>query len=141
MGAWGIGIFENDTALDWLADFEYNDFRLIDRTLAGVGTMTTADSLDADEACEVLAAAECLAAAGGLPSANLPDVMTAWVTQNQPIQLRPQLVATAQSAVEHVLTHSELAELWQETDEWTQWQAIVTDLQARLAQISRGVDD
>jgi hypothetical protein len=141
MGTWGIGVFENDTALDWLADFEYHDLRLIDRTLAGVGNMTAADHLDADEASEVLAAAECVAAAGGFATPNLPDVVTDWVAQNQPIRLRAQLVAAAQTAVAHVFARSELNDLWQETDEWPQWQAIVTDLQARLAQVGGRNDD
>ena len=141
MGAWGIGAFENDTALDWLADFEYHDLRLIDRTLAGVGNMAAAEHLEADEASEVLAAAECVAAAAGFPSPNLPDIVVDWVAQNQPIRLRAQLVAAAQTAVTHVLTRSELNDLWQETDGGPQWQAIVTDLQARLAQVGGGDDD
>ena len=67
MGARAVGNFDNDAARDWLYDFGENDFRLIDRTLAGVAGMIAADELDAWEAQEVLVAAECVAAAAGFP--------------------------------------------------------------------------
>lgn len=135
MGAWGIGVFENDTALDWLADFMTNDFRLIDRTLAGVAAMQDVDFLDADEACEVLAAAECVAAAAGLPSADLLDEITDWVAVNQPIQVKPEYVRMAVTAVARVRTQSELQALWAETDEYLAWITAVADLQTRLQTI------
>ena len=135
MGVWGIGSFENDMALDWLYDFGANDFRLIDRTLAGVAAMMEADELDVDEACEVLAAAECVAAAGGHPAANLPDELTDWLEENRPFSLKPDYVAMAKSAVARVLYKSELKALWEESAEAVAWQAAVADLQQRLAQI------
>lgn len=135
MGTWGTGSFENDTAMDWLVDFEANDFRLIDRTLAGVAAMQAVDYLDADEACEVLAAAECVAAAAGFPAANLPDEIHNWVLANRPIQVKPDYVHMALTAVTRVRTHSELQELWAETDDYEAWNTAVADLQTRLHQI------
>ena len=136
MGAWGTGSFENDAALDWLYDFGENDFRLIDRTLAGVAGMVEADELDADEACEVLAAAECVSAAAGHPTKELPEEVQEWLDENSPIQVKPEFVTMAQKAVARVLTKSELRELWRESEEFGEWETAVTNLQTRLNQIN-----
>ena len=136
MGAWGIGSFENDTALDWLYDFGENDFRLIDRTLAGVAGMVAADELDADEASEVLAAAECVAAAAGYPLNNPPEELAEWLAENSPIQVKPDYIEMARKAVARVLADSELRELWLESGEFDGWETAVTNLQSRLNKIS-----
>lgn len=136
MGTWGIGAFENDTAVEWLYDFAANDFRLIDRTLAGVAAMQAVDDLDAEEACEVLAAAECVAAAAGFPIANLPAEVNDWVAENSPIQVKPLYVQMALTAVARVRSQSELKELWAETEEYGAWDTAVADLQSRLSQIN-----
>ena len=135
MGAWGPGNFENDAALDWLYDFGENDFRLIDRTLAGVAAMVEADELDADEASEVLAAAECVAAAAGFPPENPPQELAEWLAENSPIQVKPEFVTMARQSVARVLAKSELRELWLESDEFAAWETAVTNLQSRLNQI------
>lgn len=136
MGIWGVGNFENDLALDWLFDFGENDFRLIDRTLASVATMLATDDLDIDEASEVLAAAECIAAAGGFPLSEIPSELQEWLDANDPIVLKPDFVIMARKAVHRVHTHSELQKLWDETDEAEAWHTAVTDLQERLDKIS-----
>lgn len=135
MGAWGSGNFENDAAQDWLYDFGENDFRLIDRTLAGVAGMVEADYLDAEEACEVLAAAECVAAAAGYSPVNPPEELTEWLAENSPIQVKPEYVEMARQAVARVLKQSELRDLWLESEVFKEWETAVTDLQSRLNQI------
>lgn len=136
MGVWGVGSFDNDMALDWMFDFGENDFRLIDRTLAGVAAMLDTDDLTVDEASEVLAAAECVAAAGNYPTIELPDELQEWLNANNPITLKPDFVAMARKAVQRVKTRSELQALWDETDEAEAWHTAVADLQERLAKIS-----
>ncbi|MAT98566.1 MAG: hypothetical protein CL608_15600 [Anaerolineaceae bacterium] len=135
MGAWGPGNFENDAAQDWLYDFGENDFRLIDRTLAGVAAMMAVDELDADEASEVLAAAECVAAAAGFPPADPPQELAEWLAENSPMQVKPEYVEMARKAVARVLAKSELRELWLESDEFDAWETAVHNLQSRLSQI------
>ncbi len=135
MGAWGPGNFENDAALDWLYDFGENDFRLIDRTLAGVAAMQAVDELDADEASEVLAAAECVAAAAGFPPDDPPEELAEWLAENSPMPVKPEYVAMARKAVARVLAKSELRELWLESDEYGEWETAVANLQSRLNQI------
>ena len=135
MGAWGPGNFENDAALDWLYDFGENDFRLIDRTLAGVAAMQAVDELDADEASEVLAAAECVAAAAGFPPDDPPEELAEWLAENSPMPVTPEYVALGREAVARVLAKSELWELWLESDEYGEWETAVANLQSRLNQI------
>ena len=134
MGAWGPGHFDNDAARDWLYDFGENDFRLIDRTLAGVAAMVEADYLDADEASEVLAAAECVAAAAGFPMDDPPEELAEWLADNSPIQVKPAYIEMARKAVTRVLTQSELRDLWLGSEEFGEWETAVLDLQARLNQ-------
>ena len=134
MGAWGPGHFENDAALDWLYDFGENDFRLIDRTLSGVAAMVEADELDADEASEVLAAAECVAAAAGFPMDDPPEELAEWLADNSPIQVKPAYIEMARKAVTRVLTQSELRDEWLGSEEFGGWETAVRHLQARLNQ-------
>ena len=61
MGAWGTGIFDNDTACDWAYDLEgASDLSLIERALSKVLNVG-AEYLEATEAEEALAAAETIA--------------------------------------------------------------------------------
>ena len=136
MGTWGPGNFDNDAAQDWLYDFGENDFRLIDRTLAGVAAMIEADDLDAEEAQEVLAAAECVAAAAGFPPDNPPEELAEWLAENSPMRVKPEYIEMARKAVDRVLAKSELRELWLESDEYGEWETAVTNLQSRLDKIA-----
>ena len=135
MGTWGFGNFENDAAADWLYDFGENDFRLIDRTLAGVAAMLEVDELDAEEAQEVLVAAECVAAAAGLPPDDPPQELAEWLAENSPMRVKLEYVEMARQAVARVLTKSELRDLWLESDEFGAWETAVTNLQSRLNQV------
>ena len=135
MEIWGISAFENDAAQDWLADFGENDFRLIDRTLAGIAALLEVDELDAVEAGEVLAAAECVAAAAGVPATKIPDDLQHWLDANSPMQVKSEYVIMAQKAVARVLANSELKEIWQQTEHFQVWKTAVSDLQSRLENI------
>ncbi|MCA9899184.1 MAG: DUF4259 domain-containing protein [Ardenticatenaceae bacterium] len=134
MGARAVGNFDNDAARDWLYDFGENDFRLIDRTLAGVAGMIAADELDAWEAQEVLVAAECVAAAAGFPPNHPPRELADWLAENSPILVKPEFIEMAQKAVNRVLSQSELRDEWLASDEFDGWETAVLDLQARLNQ-------
>ena len=116
MGAWGAGSFENDTALDWAADVQSIDD--VRRPFAQLKQDTDAYSgkgelfVDADFACELLAAAECVAAMLARPSRDLPDDLAKRLSgQGEPENL---LFHQARNAVLHVMRSSELAELWEE---------------------------
>lgn len=129
MGAWGAGSFDNDEALDWLA--QAPDVA----GLAGLFGEASAEfaqsgELDATTASRVLAAAELVAAARGHGLEGLPgDAVTLARALGKP---EPALVEQAREAVSAVLGGSELAELWAESDEPGEWSRAVTSLVARL---------
>ena len=117
MGAWGAGTFENDAAMDWAGGVQSVDdvrkpFEQLKRETdrhQGDGELV----VNSDFACELLAAAECVAAMLGRPSRDLPeDLARRLADAGKPENL---LFHQARNAVLHVMRNSELAELWQES--------------------------
>ena len=137
MGAWGSGSFENDTALDWAAGVQSLDdvrkpFERLKRDtdgFAGPGELV----VDADVACELLAAAECVAALLGRRGRDFPDDLAERLAgAGEPDNL---LFHQARNAVLHVLRNSELADLWEEAAtaaDGNEWLAEMTRLIDRL---------
>ena len=136
MKIWGISGFENEAAEEWLYDFGGNDFRLIDRTLAGVAAMVAGDELDLFEACEVLVAAECVAAACGMPAKEIPDEIQTWLDEQDSAPVNSKYVDMASKAITNVLEKSELRDYWAKSDRFDAWQTAVSDLQSRLTIIT-----
>lgn len=111
MGAWGGGGFENDTALDYVLTIE-----AIADIEAPLGDLPEdpMDEVDADLACRIIAAAECIAAMMGRPAPDMPDDLgPRLVSLGAPEQ---DLVDRYKDAVSRVLRLSELTELWAEDD-------------------------
>lgn len=130
MGAWGPGSFENDDALDWLADLvDGGGMDVVESAFDGVAD---AEYLEAPEASSAVAAAEVVAALAGRPPAELPDEAAEWVAAHG----RPpgdRLMRQARAAIQRVRTDSELKELWEEDGEGpNEWHAAVDDLLRRL---------
>jgi hypothetical protein len=134
MGAWGTGIFDNDTACDWAYDLnETSDLSLIESALDRVLNVD-AEYLDASEAEEALAAAETVARLKGNWGIrnSYTEKMDKWV---ETARLTPPqaLIEKALRGVERVLSGpSELLELWSEGEEFTAWEESVKDLSRRL---------
>jgi hypothetical protein len=131
MGAWGAGVFANDTAADWAGDLvEGGSEETVREALA------TAAELDADEGSETLAAAEVVAAAAGRPTA--PDAYSedviAWAGRHPDLGA-DELIALATAAVDRVTgENSELNELWHEDGPGpNEWDEAVAELRRRLA--------
>jgi hypothetical protein len=135
MGAWGSGSFENDTALDWAAGVEsVEDVRRPFEALkAATGGDEAGEMLDADLACELVAAAETVAMLMGRVSADFPEDLHARLKDaGEPDEL---LFHQARDALCHVMRNSELAELWAETADETapnEWHVTMTGLVDRL---------
>src|SRR5262249_38028399 len=134
MGAWGTGIFDNDTACDWAYDLkETSDLSLIESALDNV-LKVGAEYLYASEAVEALAAAETVARLKGNWGIrnSYTEKMDKWVetTRLTPPQA---LIEKALRGIERVLSGpSELLELWGEGEEFTAWEESVKDLSRRL---------
>ena len=134
MGAWGTGIFDNDTACDWAYGLkETNDLSLIECALDKV-LKVGAEYLDAREAEEALAAAETAARLKGNWGIkdSYTEKMDEWVetTRLTPPQA---LIEKALKAIERTLSGpSELLELWGEVEGFIAWEESVKDLSRRL---------
>ncbi len=130
MSAWGPGAFENDAAGDFA-----------EAVWEGGGLAVVEDAFDhvleaGDEDLESTSAEEAVAAAAivarlkdGLP---LAGKIESWIAQEQPT-ISGELLAKARNALQRVMTApSELLELWQDTDEFPDFQAGIDALLRRL---------
>ncbi len=137
MASWGVSSFENDAAGEW--------FLLIEEApdpgaiMAAVidDALASADFLDADLCRETIAAAELCACCAGQMAGRLPDNVNAWVEEN-PHGPHADEVELALQAVSRVREESELRDLWEESEDHSQWLAEVDGLLARLGRSSAG---
>lgn len=135
MGAWGTGIFENDSALDWVAELvEENDESMIHSTLASIDDKmeSIVDTyIEEPDASSILAAAEIVSYFSGNPSDDLPQEVIDWLEENK-LKNISELLELARSSVKIVKNKSELRELWEESDEFDGWLSVVEELESRL---------
>ena len=135
MGAWGAGSFENDTAMDWAAEVQSADDvrKPFERLKRDTDAKSAKLVLDADFACQLIAAAECVAFMMGRRSRGFPDDLAERLSgAGEPDNL---LFHQARNAVLHTLRKSELSELWAESTEEggeNEWLAELTRLIDRL---------
>lgn len=130
-GAWGSASFDNDDALDWVAQcVKSKGAALVASTL---GAALADGYLEAPECSAAVAAAEVVAAAKGRASASLPKELASWLVQ-QPRSEFVKLAPTASKAMSRVLDgpKSELRELWKEGKDFPAWKGHMQDLLARL---------
>ncbi|PCI10216.1 hypothetical protein COB72_04060 [bacterium] len=147
MGAWGSGVFENDTALDWIAGLKppkkklFGLFNKTDPTeypTEAIQLVLNADFIGSSTCEEGLAAAECFAALGGHPAPNLPDEIRDWVSTVKGLPTDEDFNQWAAEAVWRIqdAEESELRQLWVESSEDgkpdPQWYASLDDLAKRL---------
>lgn len=128
MGVYGVGVFENDTAADWIGELEVDGCaddvrRALERVTRVSGLVDQARGLEA------LAAAEVVAAVREYPGD----------TRFTPKLARrmPELVADAPLAVAALdavsaSEHSELSLQLQDTSLFGEWQEVLADLRRRL---------
>ena len=119
MGAWGSGSFENDIAMDWAAEIQsIADVRKpFDRLKQDTDAAEEGPNLivDADFACELVAAAETVAMMMGRRSRDFPeDLAQRLAGVGEPDDL---LFHQARNGALYAMRNSELAELWEEVAE------------------------
>ena len=133
MGAWGMGTFENDDAMDWIADFCASP---ADEELRAT-LRSAADAegyLEAPDCSNALAAAEVVAALKGAPTLNaivVEDYLP--VIARSGIPVTSELTTLALRAIDRVASDSELKELWDEVEDAPAWRAEVAALRERVA--------
>jgi hypothetical protein len=131
MGAWGEKAFQNDSALDWVAELEAKGVSAVRRALSTTAETPADEYLDSDDGSSALAAAEIVAAALGRGRDRVTKNVIAWLDANA-AAIVPADMVVARQAVERVLAdNSELRSLWGETGE-SKWHADVRILLTRL---------
>lgn len=116
MGAWGYKNFENDTATDWFAELEESpDKELVIPYLTKI--LDEDDFIDDEESFITLAILEALNGRLKLISTDyiLPQL------ESVDTVVLAQMVIKAAKKILFFNEHSELRELWQESDEYPQW--------------------
>ncbi len=135
MGAWGVNTFDNDAACDWTYGLEgVDDLSLARNALASVLDIGP-DYLDADIACEGLAACEMVARLKGNWGARneYTETLDQWVEEH-PFNPPADLVDQALAVIDRILApSSELRDLWEEGGQNAEWMAAVQDLRSRVA--------
>lgn len=133
MGSWGIGAFENDTAYEWsneATDAGETGLSFVENTLSLVEEAED-DELDADLACEAIAACEVIArlqGRGGRTGGDTAD-LDQWI-RGLPAPT-PRLIKLASNVMKRVVENgSELSSLYQDR---TEWLSFVQDLRKRVA--------
>ena len=131
MGAWGADSFENDDALDWLADFcDDPEENVILAALRQVADAGDGDYLEAPDCSAGVAAAEVVAALKGATRYVPEDVKGCLAASH--IKPDEHLVETALRALARVRSNSELKELWDESGDAAEWNEALGDLESRL---------
>jgi hypothetical protein len=133
MGAWGPGNFENDAALDWLADLnETGSAEIIRAALERVARASEGAYLRTNVCCAALAAAEVVAAARGAPAKELPERVTEWV-EAHPSDCTSMDAVVAREATSRIEAASELQELFDEGGRDEKWHRVLSELLHRLS--------
>ena len=133
MGTWGIGSFENDDAADFMIDLlDSGDLSLVREVLDNV--LTSTEYVEAPDATLAIVGAEIVAAARGRPTvaAQQEEGLADWLARIRPT-IDADLTTPAREALTRILAdNSELRELWEETDDIHDWQAVVSELRSHL---------
>lgn len=133
MGAWGAGSFDNDAALDFAGEIEsVADIEGVFVAVNDQGHVLIEEPMDADDACQVIVAAECVAAMRGHPNPAMPEELFERVSKMG--KASQKLHELAKNNLSAATRNSELVDLWAEAgaDEWGDFNIATTDLVDRL---------
>jgi hypothetical protein len=131
MGAWDISVFDNDIALDFLAELEEGEPLEV---LSGAVDLPADAYIDDDAGSRALAAAAIIAAAKDRDVAAVPESVRSHV-EALPKPLPLGLLAGAHKAVAQIMKSSETLELRTELppEEFKVWKSQVEQLLKRLS--------
>jgi hypothetical protein len=137
VGSRGVASFENEAAGDWLLLVEEAPDPGAVMASAIDDVIRAAEFLKVDVCCQAIAAAElCACCARQLPD-RLADNVDRWVQANRHTPHADEVELTVQ-AVTRVCEESELRDLWEDSEDCSQWLAEVDHLLSRLGRSSAG---
>lgn len=129
MGTWGVGAFDNDSAMDWFNDLQ--DAEDLSFLLETFEEAMDAEYLEVIESQSALAAAELIATLHDDAGWDMPQEVEAWIRQRQGVKVARYL-PFALKAVKRIRRSSELRELWEESEDFDAWQKMLNRLELRL---------
>ncbi|WP_299725163.1 DUF4259 domain-containing protein [uncultured Tateyamaria sp.] len=135
MGAFGVGIFEDDTSLDWIEEeYASGGVEAVRAALDEAADTSAADYLEVDAGSAARAAAEAVAASFDAGPAIDEDDLERLREHEEDIAQDDGLIALALRAVRRITAeNSELAELWTEEEASAAvWTAEMDGLETRL---------
>ena len=129
-GAWGVGSFENDSALDWSYELKHSKSSVV--LLSAFNSVQGSGYIEVDACSAAMAAADIVASIKANSFGKLPDDVKKWAISNSLI-INEALVSSAKKAVASCVdeSNSELAQLWRESSN-KEWEAYVSELNSRL---------
>lgn len=135
MGAWGHLNFENDTALDLVYEIEEKGADRIKNAIEAVNSREEDSFLDSDLCIEALAAIEYIAAAKDKASEDFPEDAEDWLTPANKENLLAirHLIANSKQAIDRIQHNSELKDLWEETEDFAEWNKVLEGLVTRIS--------
>ncbi len=131
MGASGFGSFQNDDAMDFVAELSGADVALLVDVVGEVADLSDVEYLQADTANRAVAAVEVVAACLDHNVSELPEAARAWVAASARA-IPNHLARKAGRALERVLRDSELNDLWKDAPDYAAWMAGIERTRARL---------
>lgn len=146
MGTWGIHSFDNDDAADWLAEvspmtqpvFQIDAMKA---AFEAARTEALSGDLEVGTATVAIAAAEVVACELGQPRTGAPADDAPRLDLQYALKVNDEVLRLSRRALSLVTTEvSELAELWDDTDEAAEWRASIADLDARLLKAAEAHD-
>lgn len=128
-GAWGVGAFENDAALDWVSEVFSSDNSYV-LFKSAIDAPSSGGFIDADVCSNAIAASEIVAIAFNASSGKHSEEIMRHA-KSLKLRLSKEAVPRAEKAVAICSSEpgSELKQLWSESKEWN---AYVSGLQLRL---------
>ena len=135
MGAWGHGYFEDDAALDFMADLEESGTpaEIIQRALKNA---LDADYLESDDGSAAIVAATYIdRQVNGTRFSSgdaEPLLVDSFPDRHPEIDLSVDREMAANALLRVVGDNSELKELWEESGELDKWQSGIMSLQKSL---------
>ncbi len=133
MGAWDYHPFDNDDAMDWLAELPEGGPEYLRETVATACQAVAEDYFDAYEGA-IVVAASALVAAARQPALKpvLPAEAAAWL-EGSGFTPDGTLAAQCRKALTRVMgENSELKDLWEETEYYDQWSTEMEEIRQGL---------
>lgn len=132
MSAWGITNFENDVALDFVAEIAASEDHLnLTQDIDDFLNEFNVEETSLDDCLEFLAKMELLAALLGAPSEDFPLELKDWIERKY-IKIDSSVCPKAVKAVQMIVNDSEAKEMYLDSGYFNAWLRTQKELIKRL---------